>query len=231
MITIYQFESSPLCEKVRRILGYKGIEYQIHEVDRSKAQELKHVSPFGKFPAIDDDGVSVCDSTDIAYYLDNKFAQRPLIPADPILAAQMHIIEDWADESLYFYEITMRLSWEHNARHTIKAIMSTLPKHLTEEQALALVLAGSQQLVAAQGLGRKTQQQVVADVQRHLKAIAALLKQSKWLVGDSISLADIAVLSQLNCLLYAREVVDAIKQYPDIVSWAERVDRVAPAKP
>ncbi|MCY1269216.1 Protein LigF [compost metagenome] len=228
MITLYQFQSSPLCEKVRRILAYKGLAYKIHEVDRMATEALKPISPFGKFPAIDDNGTAVCDSTDIAHYLESRYPERPLISTDPEQAAQIHIIEDWADESLYFYEITMRLSWEHNARNTIKSLMPTLPKHLSEEQALLMVLKGSQQLVAAQGLGRKTQTQVVQDMKRHFRAIAGLLSRSLWLVGDSLTLADIAVLAQLNCLLYAQEAVEELKAYPQIAAWAARVDAIAP---
>lgn len=230
MITLYQFQSSPLCEKVRRILAYKGLAYEIHEVDRMATDALKSVSPFGKFPAIDDGGHAVCDSTDIAHYLEERYPQNPLISADPEQAALIHIIEDWADESLYFYEIAMRLSWEHNARHTIKSLMPTLPKHLTEEEALVMVLKGSQQLVAAQGVGRKTQDQVVNDMKRHFRAIAGLLNHSEWLVGDKLTLADIAVLAQVNCLLYAQEAVEELKAYPQIAAWAARVDAIAPAQ-
>ncbi|NHV25903.1 glutathione S-transferase family protein [Burkholderia sp. D-99] len=229
MITLYQFASSPLCEKVRRILAFKRVDYRIHEVDRTKTHELRQVSPFGKFPALDDHGTAVCDSTDIAHHLEARFPERPLIPADPVQAATVHIIEDWADESLYFYEITMRLAWEHNARRTVPSLMATLPAALTQEQALELVLDGARRLVAAQGLGRKTPEQIVADVRRHLKAVAALLDHGKFLVGNALTLADIAVLAQLNCLLYAQEVRDAIESFPQIAAWAARVDTLASA--
>jgi glutathione S-transferase len=229
MITLYQFLSSPLCEKARRILAYKGLDYQIHEVDRTKTEELKHVSPFGKFPAMEHDGEAVCDSTDIAHYLEEKYPANPLIPADPVMAAQAHIIEDWADESLYFYEITMRVSWEHNAKNNLQKLMETMPEGVTEEQGLELALGFAQNLSTTQGIGRKTREQVCADVERHLKALSALLSETEWLVGDSMTLADIAVISQLNCLIPTVEVAESIKAYPNITEWMARVDAVAPA--
>ena len=229
MITLYQFLSSPLCEKARRILAYKGIEYKIHEVDRTKTEELKHVSPFGKFPAMEHDGEAICDSTDIAYFLEEKYPEKPLIPSDPLMAAQAHIIEDWADESLYFYEITMRVSWEHNARNNLQKLMETMPPEVTEEQGLELALGFSQHVSTTQGIGRKTREQVCADVERHLKALSALLSETDWLVGNNISLADIAVISQLNCLIPTVEVTESIKAYPNIIEWMERVDALAPA--
>jgi len=229
MITLYQFKSSPLCEKVRRVLNYKGIAFEIHEVDRTAVAELKQVSPFGKFPALQDGDIPMCDSTDIAYYLEQKFPEKPLVPADPRLKAQMHIAEDWADESLYFYEITMRLSWEGNLRVGLDKMMETMPASLTREQALALILSGSQQLVAAQGLGRKTREQIIADAERHIAAIAALVGEEGWMVGDAISLADLSVIAEMRCLLDASEAREIVKAYSQVSAWMARVDEVAPA--
>ena len=227
MITLYQFKSSPLCEKVRRIMNYKGVPFEIHEVDRMQAAALKDVSPFGKFPAIKDGDTPVCDSTDIAYHLEENYPQKPLVPSDEKLRAQMHIVEDWADESLYFYEITMRASWESNARRSIKKFMETMPAGVTEELALAMILSGSQQLVAAQGLGRKTREQIIADARRHIQSIAALVGDNGWMVGDAITLADISVIAELRCLLDASEAFDIVKEYPQVTAWMARVDAVA----
>ncbi len=229
MITLYQFKTSPLCEKVRRALNYKGIAFDVHEVDRTKVEELKHVSPFGKFPALQDNDTAVCDSTDIVYYLEEKFSERSLVPIDPKLKAQMHITEDWADESLYFYEITMRFSWERNLRPNLDKVMETMPANLTKEQVLALMLSGSQQLVAAQGLGRKTREQIIADTERHIAAISSLVGEDGWMVGDAISLADLSVIAELRCLLDAAEAREILKDYPQVSGWMARVDEVAPA--
>ena len=227
MVKLYQFQSSPFCEKVRRILNYKGVDFETVEVDRRQVALHVNVSPFGKFPAISNGDDAVCDSTDIAYYLEEKFPEKSLIPTDEKLNAQMHMAEDWADESLYFYEITMRLSWEHNARQTVKKVMATLPPELSEEQALSLMLNGSQKLIAAQGMGRKTKEQVIADAERHLKAISVTVGESGYMVGDSITLADISVISQLGCMLDATEVRQMIESYPNVSNWMNRVNDLA----
>lgn len=229
MITLYQFSSSPFTEKVSRILSYKGLNYHVEEVNRLKTKKYADASPFGKFPAIDIDGQKVCDSTDIAYALDRKFSENPLIPTDAKLKAQMHIIEDWADESLYFYEMTMRVSWRHNAEHTLAKVKNTLPP-LPDWMLLKIIVKKANEIIRVQGLGRKKTEQVIADAKRHLSAINTLLSDSDWLVGDAISLADIAVIAQLNCLLDAKEVQDMMPNYPKISEWIKRVDTVAPYK-
>jgi len=38
--TLYQFATSPFCSKVRKILDYKGLDYQVIEVDYVERKEL-----------------------------------------------------------------------------------------------------------------------------------------------------------------------------------------------
>ena len=227
MITLYQFATSPLCEKVRRILNYKGLAFEIHEVPRAKVADYERVSPTGKFPAIDDDGTPVWDSTDIAHHLESKYAGRPLIPSDPREAAMVHVTEDWADESLYFYEMTMRLAWEHNAGKVVEEFVATMPG-FTVEAALPLVTKAAQELTAKQGLGRKPQDQVVRDLERHIEALEGLLTSSDWLVGAQVTMADIAVLVQVNALEYAQEAAERFEASSTIQAWRKRVSEIAP---
>ncbi len=227
MIFLYQFATSPLCEKVRRILNYKQLEFEIHEVPRAKVADYADVSPTGKFPAIRDGEKAVWDSTDIAHHLEAVAPERPLIPSDPRDAAMVHVIEDWADESLYFYEITMRVAWEHNAPRVAEEFAATMPG-ATAEAVLPLVTKAAQELTSAQGLGRKPQDQVVRDVERHIAALEGLLGDGDWLVGDSITLADIAVAVEVNALEYAQEGAERLQASPAIAAWRKRVAEVAP---
>lgn len=85
MITLYQFDISPFCDKVRRILHYKNQPYDIEEitVQDTLLGKIKRINSAGKLPAIDHDGSIVNDSTDIAVYIENIFPDPPLIPSDP----------------------------------------------------------------------------------------------------------------------------------------------------
>ena len=228
MITLYQFSTSPFTEKVRRALNYKGVPFDVHEVARAKAAqgEYRDVSPTGKFPAITDGEKAVWDSTDILYYLDEHFAGPRLVPSAPRDAALAHAIEEWADESLYFYEMTMRLTWEHNLDAAIDEFAATMPS-LPREQLRAMIVQGATQLTHAQGVGRKPRAQVVDDVERHFRALDALLEGRDWLVGDSLSLADLAVVAQVNALRYAREAESALRKSDRLPDWIARVDEAA----
>ena len=228
MIQLYQFSTSPFAEKIRRALHYKDIAYSIHEVDRLKAREggYSEVSPTGKFPAIQDGDTNIWDSTDIVLYLDKQYPAKPLVPDDARLAAEAHAIEEWADESLYFYEMTMRLTWEHNLDAALDEFAESMP-NIPKEQLRQVILQTTSQLTTTQGVGRKPRDQVVADVQRHFEHLNGLLTNREWLVGTSISYADVAVISQVSALMYAAEARDAMSNKNNIQPWIDRVNSVA----
>lgn len=229
MITLYQFATSPFTEKVRRALAYKGLAFEVHDVDRDAAREGKYadVSPTGKFPAIVHDGKAVWDSTDILEHLDAAFPERPVLPQDPRERALAHVIEDWADESLYFYEMTVRLAWDHNLDAALDEFAATWPG-VPRDALRARILEGVGALTKTQGIGRKPPAQVVADLARHFQALDALLEGRDWLVGDRLSSADLSVIGQVAALLYAREAREALTTTRNIESWMTRVDAVAP---
>ena len=117
--------------------------------------KMKKLNPIGKVPALDHDGRFIGDSTDIAHYLEEKFPEPPLLPKDPAARALVHVLEDWADESLYFFEMHLRLAMPHNAQ-------KWLPELTKNDNALVRAvakLAVPRQVRAttfAQGTGRKS---------------------------------------------------------------------------
>ena len=50
--TLYQFATSPFCSKVRKILDYKGFDYQVVEVDYVERKELIAASGQIMVPAL-----------------------------------------------------------------------------------------------------------------------------------------------------------------------------------
>ena len=229
MIRLYQFATSPFVEKVARALNFKKLAYEIEEVDRLRvpAGDYADVSPTGKFPAIKDGDKTIWDSTDIIFYLEKAYPENPLVPTDKRDAALAHAIEEWADESLYFYEMTMRLSWEHNLEAGLDEFAAGMP-NIPKDQIRQMILDGVGQLCQAQGVGRKPREQVIADVERHFQALDDMLEATGWLVGDTLSYADLAVVSQVNALLYAREAQDIFAKTTQVKGWIDRIDAIAP---
>jgi glutathione S-transferase len=230
MLTLYQFEISPFCDKIRRVLHWKRQPYTVREVPLSQAfTAVKKVNPIGKLPCLEDEGRFIADSTDIAHYLEERFPEPALIPRDPKLRGLCHMLEDWADESLYFYEMRLRFTLPHNARKHIPSLTAHDPAWMKTAARYAVppMMRG---ILKRQGLGRKPVAMVVRDLERHVDAIASWLGEGEWLVGDALSLADISVFAELACIRDTDEGGKVIEARPAVASWMARVDR-ATAKP
>ena len=73
VLKLYQFVSSPFCAKVRKILDYKGLDYEIVEVDYLERKELLIASGQLMVPALTlSEGETIADSGRIAMRLEEK---------------------------------------------------------------------------------------------------------------------------------------------------------------
>jgi len=223
VIALHQFEISPYCDKIRRVLNVKRQPYTAVEVPLTRASSIARKNPARKLPFLEHDGAIVADSTDIAHYLERTFPEPPLVPKDPRLAGLCHVLEDWADESLYFYEMRLRFGEAKNAARWIPELL----KHDPPIARALLPLFIPRQLggvLSRQGVGRKSKAQVLVDVERHVDALDGLLSAGDWLVGPTLTLADISVFAELSCIDGTPEGSTRIDARPRVRGWLERVD-------
>ena len=223
MITLHQYHLSPFNEKIQRMLNHKGIPFEERYWTLGERKKVRALNPTGKLPALQNGERVVCDSTDVAHYIEQNFPQKPLIPSDPRLRAQVHVLEDWADESLYFYEMHLRFTTPGNRERNI-------PRMVEHEGAflrwlLAKVVPGGiVRITETQGIGRKSIEQLLVDVTRHITAVDGLLDGTDWLVGNQLSLADLAVYAMFQALRDADMVADMLARYPAVTAWMMRVE-------
>lgn len=226
MIRLYQWEISPFCDKVRRVLHVKKQPYEVVEMRLldSVTGRLRAVNPTGKVPALEHGDRLLGDSTEIAHYLDDAFPEPRLVPLAARDRALVHLLEDWADESLYFYEMHLRLAVPENARTWAPRLTASDPAWLRalSPKLLPHVIG---RITGTQGVGRKALADIERDLQRHAAALAALLDDRDWLVGDALSLADIAVFAQLNAIGAVPTGARALAEHASLEAWRERVDR------
>lgn len=230
MTTLYQYEMSPFCDKVRRVLHVKGVDYRVQEVTirETLGGRLKELSPAGKLPVLDIEGERIADSTDICRFLEARFPEPRLVPADLREQALLHFIEDWADESLYFFAMHLRFTVTHNAERWVPEAGKHDGSFFRRIARLAMpreVL----KVTRAQGTGRKPMDVLKRDLDRHLQMINQWLGDRAWLVGDNLSLADIAVFVQLDCIAGTVEGQDLMRGYDGLRDWMLRVDRATVA--
>jgi glutathione S-transferase len=194
MLELYQFEASHYSEKVRLILDYKGLEYRKVEVTPGIGQvELFQMSGKRQVPVLKDGSETIADSTAIAEYLDRKYPEKLIIPADPKLKGLCLQMEQWADETIGL-----------NAR---KALIGAMGKNQTLRTAALpastpdivknLVGAIPGDFLSALGFGVGMGPDAVKEAEdvlkRSLTALTFILTEQAYLVGDTPTLADFAV--------------------------------------
>ena len=90
MITLCGMSLSNYYNKVKIVLLEKGIPFT-EEVQRtgSKDDTVLNATPLGKIPFIKVDGQTLCESQVIVDFLEARFPEQPLLPADPLAAAKV----------------------------------------------------------------------------------------------------------------------------------------------
>ena len=196
MLTLHQYHQSPFNQKIQRMLRIKGVPFEEKYYAIAERGKVLKINPSGKLPALEHDGKVVCDSTDMAYYIEATFPEPPLIPPEPKLRGLVHALEDWADESLYFYEMTLRFTTEGNAERNVPKLVAGDKGPL--RWVLKRLLPGMvKKVTTGQGVGRKTRAQLLADTERHIAAVAELLEENPELPANEIILANYDVASSV----------------------------------
>jgi glutathione S-transferase len=140
-----------------------------------------------------------------------------------VAAAQRHL-EDWADESLYWYLMALRWA-EPNAAATADQILSSVAA-LLRPVAGILVRRQIGGMTRSQGLGRLPHEIVVRELGRILDDLVLLLGDRAFFYADQPSLADLAVYAQLQMGLSGPtpEVERLVADRPALCEFQKRVE-------
>lgn len=99
MIKLYDFKSSPNCQRVKVVLAEKNLPYEIVPIDLRKGEqktpEYLKLNPYGKVPVLTDDSTVLYESCIINEYLNEKYPNPPLMPADLGKRAKARILIDY----------------------------------------------------------------------------------------------------------------------------------------
>lgn len=222
-ITLYGSRISPFVEKVARALALKGLAFRA--VDLKSPGDLKRWNPVtGKMPVLEIDGDKVYDSTFILRRLDEMQPDPPLFSDDPAVAAAQRMLEDWSDESLYWYVMALRWS-PRNEAATIRQILPTVPALLRPLVGL-IVSRQIGRMPRVQGLGRLPQDVLLREVGLRLDDLVAQLGRRPFFFSDRVSAADLAVTSELCTALSGPtpEFEALISERPALADYMKRVE-------
>jgi glutathione S-transferase len=83
VITLYDADRCPYCARVRIALAEKGIEYETVEVDLAdRPAWIYEKNRKGRVPVLEEDTFLLAESAVINEYLEERYPDPPLLPAD-----------------------------------------------------------------------------------------------------------------------------------------------------
>ena len=95
---LYSSNLSPYGQRVKIAIRAKGLEDTITVVDqRPQTEDYKRLNPTGKIPALEVDGVCIPESEVILEFIEDRFPDNPLRPADPVLRAKARLVSRLCD--------------------------------------------------------------------------------------------------------------------------------------
>jgi len=224
MIEIIGPTVSPFVVKILAAADYKRLTYT--HTEQVSIRELKKYNPdTGKVPIVLFDGEAVYDSTEILRRFDPEQPTPALVSNEATIAAQQRMLEDWSDESLYWYMMAFR--WHpKNEPRTIAQNSPFVPAPVRLfAKPLLRRLVGK--LAKAQGMGRLPYDRLIKELGNRLDDLVQLLGQQPFFYADRPSVADFAIYGQFvtGCTGgVTPDFAEQVLQRAALVDWRKRVE-------
>ena len=124
-LVLYDAPRCPYCARVRIVLAEKVIGYEVVEVDLGDRPDwLFEKNPAGRVPVLEEDDRPLPESAVIMEFLEERYPQPPLLPADPADRAAVRVRIFRADELTTPYYALRR--GEEGARERVDAALGRL---------------------------------------------------------------------------------------------------------
>jgi glutathione S-transferase len=184
---------SPFCLKLESYLRMAGISYTARMADFGKA-------PKGKIPFIEEDGSYLGDSQLIIEHLKRKHGDTldAKLGAEDI--AKGHLVRRVLEESIYWHIIQERWVSQEGWR-IYKPIFETFFPPVVGKLLTPMVRRGVGKAIRTQGLGRHRPEEILEMGKADVSAVAAVLGDKPFLLGDNPTSFDAALYAFIASIL------------------------------
>lgn len=101
MVTLYDAARCPYCARARIALAEKGVAFEAVAVDLDDRPDwIWEKNPLGKVPVLEEDSVLLPESVVILEYLEERYPESALLPADPADRARVRLLVARFDNAL-----------------------------------------------------------------------------------------------------------------------------------
>jgi glutathione S-transferase len=211
-------DGSPFCTKADLLLKISGLPYSAVTGNLSKA-------PKGKLPMIEDNGVTVADSTFIRLHLEAKHG----IDFDKGLTAEQRgiawAVEKMLEDHLYWAMVSERWMDDDNFDKGPRFFFDKAPA-LIRPLVIAMVRRQMRKGLHAHGLGRHSRAEMITLASRAIDAAAGILGDRPYLMGSRPCAADAtlgAFAMSLLCQIFTTELRTAAEGHANLVAYAARI--------
>lgn len=193
---VYGAPLSPYVRKVRVLLAEKGLDYDLEMILPFGKQPdwYKELNPLGRIPAFKDGDLNLADSSVICQYIEEQYPDlTPLLGNTPEQRARVRWLEKYAD-----YEIAPLSTFCIFRNRVLKTSMGK----------------ASDEVEVAATLNEK--------LPPHFDYLESQLADNDYFVGDSLTLADLAIASQWVNMQHGDECIDA-GRWPKLAAHCKRI--------
>ncbi len=224
-VLLFQRSYSPFCIKVSKYFDYKGIPYRtVNIIPVLHKKFVKEYSGQELIPFIKYKGRILHDSTAIIKYFEEVKPEPSLLfKDDSELNKEILLLEDWADESFVPPFAKLALIYMHEHPEVIAEsddynIDITLVDNNKEKVAPFI----TKMQLDKYGVNLSDKDSLKKKVRSHLDLLNNKLENKEFLVGDKLTLADIAVASHLTIAQRIPYIYED-DLYSNIFEWQKKI--------
>jgi glutathione S-transferase len=236
--TLYQFRISHYCEKARWLLDKKGLPYRVREVPPGLHGVIVRArGGKGTVPLLRDGDLAVGDSTAIASHLEKAYPSPPLLPEDLDERARAWELEQWFSDvpGPAVRKWMYGQLFAHRRGSAAERLLAPLPGARALGRVVGPLLEAA--IRSRYRIEPERMSAARSTMESAFERIADLTREDpdRYLVGDRLSVADIAAASMLAPLVapegspwVSPERVPAIEELRDALRstagyrWVER---------
>ena len=184
---------SPYVRKVLAVCEMKGVPYRLDPIVPFFGDDsFSELSPLRRIPVFIDDKVSLCDSTVICEYLEDRYPTPRILPADAAHRAQARWLEEYADT-----RIGDVIIWRVFYEAVVLPFIFQKPR---DKEKIAKAVA-----------------EQLPELMAYLEKIAP----ADGFLSGAVSIGDLAVAIPFSNLRWARVEPDR-SRWPRTVAWVDR---------
>jgi glutathione S-transferase len=225
MLVLYHAPHSTCSQKVRMVLHEKGVKFDEVRIDLGKKEQLKphylKLNPNGVVPTLVDDGVPIIESSVICEYLDEKYPQNPLLPADIVERARtrawMHYIEEVAVAAIRVPSFNRAFLYRFSGLDQKQFEAQEVNSRPVRKELF-------QRMGSPKGFSNTEVDKSLGELSETCRRMDdSIAEKGPWLMGEQFTLADVLVMPSIDRMADLGLVHVWQDKYPRVGEWYERL--------